>query len=101
MSHPFSRDTKLPKKRHPLYHRWTNLRGYVNNKTHPNYHLYGGKGIRLCYEWESNYLNFLLWAIKNGYKSGLVLSRLDKNKDFEPSNCIWAENSHSVEPVKI
>lgn len=101
MKHPFSRDTKAPKKKHPLYYRWLNLRNYINCKTHANYHIYGGKGIKICIEWETNYNNFLLWAIKNGYRDGLVLSRLDKNKDFEPSNCIWAEHSHSTEPSKI
>lgn len=99
--HPFNRDIKAPKKKHPLYYRWVKLRNAIHCTTNTNYHIYGGKGIKFCTAWETNYVNFLLWATKNGYRDGLVLSRLDKNGDFEPSNCIWAEHSHSTEPFKI
>lgn len=77
------------------------MRNYVNCKTHVNYHLYGAKGVKICPEWASNYNNFLLWAIQNGYKKELVLTRRDKNGDFEPSNCFWGLNSHSTEPAEI
>jgi hypothetical protein len=101
MLHPFYRDLTAPKKKHPLYYRWLNLRNYVYCKTNASYHLYGGKGIKLCDEWAKNYNNFLLWAVKNGYKPELVICRKDKNGDFTPDNCMFAENSHSTEPFKI
>jgi len=101
MSHPFNRDTRVPKKKHSLYYRWLNLRNYINNKNNANYANYGGRGIKVCDEWNTNYNNFLLWAVKNGYQKSLVLCRKDKNGDFTPLNCMWAENSHSTEPFKI
>ena len=100
MNHPFSRPTKAPKK-HPLYNRWNNLKQFVNNVNHTNYHIYGGKGIKICKEWENNFIIFLLWASQNGYHKDLVLTRIDKNKNFDPSNCIWAENNKSTEPFKL
>ncbi len=96
-SHPFSRDTKQPVKKHSLYNRWLNMRNYCNSKTHVNYHLYGAKGIKVFKEWNDSYNAFLLWAIKNGFKEGLILCRLDKSKDFEPSNCIWSTSAHVTE----
>lgn len=52
------------------------------------YKNYGGVGISVCQEW-SNYENFKSWAFSNGYKDGLCLGRIDKTKDFCPSNCIF------------
>ncbi len=100
MAHPFSRDTKAPKK-HVLYNRWNNIKQCINNPNHLNYHYYGGKGIKMCNEWANNFVVFLLWATQNGYHKDLVLTRIDKNKDFCPSNCIWAENNKSIEPFKL
>ena len=99
LKHPFNRDTKTSKKKHPLYYRWHNLIVALTKETHKNYNLYGGKGIKMCSEWKSNYLNFLIWATKNGYHKDLVLSRKDKDKDFDPSNCFWAEHCYATEPT--
>lgn len=91
--HPFNRDTTLTKVKHPLYSRWNNLKQYVNNPNHANYNIYGGKGIKMDKAWEKNYLVFLVWATQHGYRKDLVLTRIDKNKDFEPSNCFFAEHN--------
>jgi hypothetical protein len=97
MKHPFQRNVNLPKKRHPLYGRWSKLISLTTNKYNEDYHTYGGKGIKMCDEWRLNFSNFLLWAIKNGYKEELVICRKNKNKDFNPDNCFFAEHAYSKE----
>lgn len=101
MNHPFSRRTKAPKVKHSLYYRWSNLKQYIYNPNHVNFNIYGGKGIGMDKGWEANFNVFLLWAVQNGYRKELVLTRIDKSKDFVPSNCIWAENNTCTEPFKI
>lgn len=52
-------------------------------------HLYYKKGITICDEWKGNINLFTEWAIKNGYKQGLVIDRKDNSKGYSPDNCRW------------
>ena len=54
------------------------------------YYKYGKRGIKVCDEWH-NKDAFIDWAIKNGWKPGLKLQRLDGSKDYTPENCIFSE----------
>ena len=38
-------------KHHPLYSRWSSMKQRCENPNHPNYKLYGGRGIYICDEW--------------------------------------------------
>lgn len=65
--------------------------------TQPSYHgykYYGGKGIKVCAEWQA-FDAFREWSVANGYDQSLTIDRLDSAKDYGPTNCQWvtmAEN---------
>ena len=78
---------RLGLSKHPLYRAWA---GMVNRCTNPNnshYHLYGGRGIKVCDRWRT-FKNFL--DDMGERPEGMSLDRIDPLGDYENSNCRWA-----------
>lgn len=72
--------------RKPLNQIHYNIMSYCYNPKISGYETVGARGIKVCEEWHDRE-NFRNWALNNGYKEGLYLERIDKSKDFDPSNC--------------
>lgn len=71
-----------------LYIVWADMKSRCKNPNNNGFHLYGGRGIAVCEEWE-DYLAFRKWAHENGYSDELSLDRIDPNGNYEPANCRW------------
>lgn len=54
------------------------------------YRYYGGRGIRVCAEWEK-FEAFRSWALEHGYTDELSIERINCNGDYEPVNCKWIQ----------
>ena len=78
-----------PHRKDRIYHIYTSMKQRCHNPNVKNYDLYGGKGIAVCEEWKNNPDAFIEWSYRNGYNDTLSIERIDTDKDYCPSNCLW------------
>lgn len=75
-----------------LYNVWKSMRNRCSNPKDKSYGNYGGRGIRVCKEWNDSFIAFATWAYANGYDKNTkygecTIDRIDVNGNYEPDNC--------------
>jgi hypothetical protein len=78
------------KRNSELYARWLNMKsrvGCYKTISRNDNKYYKDRGISICDEWKQSFKVFYDWAMKNGYKKGLEIDRINNDGDYSPENC--------------
>lgn len=89
-----------PRKNDRLYHVWLSMKARCNNPKSTSSKWYYEKGIKVCGEWQNDFISFRTWAINNGYdynktRKEQSLDRIDDSKGYSPDNCRWVTHSEN------
>ena len=79
-----------------IYRIWCGMKRRCYNKHNEHFDRYGGRGIIVCDEWKTDFMNFYDWAMSNGYDDKLSIDRINNEGNYEPSNCRWANQKQQV-----
>lgn len=74
---------------------WRGMKRRCSNPNYGQYKNYGGRGIKVCDEWNNEYIAFRDWALSHGYEENLTLDRIDNDGNYEPNNCQWITKSEN------
>lgn len=86
-------------KKTKAYATWQAIRARCYIKNHKSYHNYGGRGIKLCDEWYSDFHSFYQYVsvLPNYNKKTYTLDRIDNNRNYEPGNVRWASKKQQAQ----
>lgn len=75
-----------------IYVTWKDVKKRCKNPKCPSYRNYGGRGIKICDEWENDFLAFYKYvsALPHYGEDGYSLDRINNDGNYEPNNLRWA-----------
>lgn len=73
------------------YKCWWAMLDRCYNPDSPDYRYYGARGIDVCARWRSSFKAF--FEDMGPKPSELTIERVNNDRGYSPSNCIWADRS--------
>jgi len=78
--------------KHPKeYAIWAQMLARCRTPNHPEYQRYGARGIKVCYPWVIDFLNF--YDDMGNKPDSYSLDRINNDGDYTKENCKWSSIS--------
>jgi hypothetical protein len=83
-----NRGLKHDMSRTRVYKTWASMKSRCNNHKATRYANYGGRGIKVCKDWEDSFDNF--YRDMGDRPVGMSLDRIDNDGEYCKENCKWS-----------
>jgi hypothetical protein len=87
---PLTHGETRGRKRSPEYYAWNGMIGRCENPNSAGWKDYGGRGIKVCDEWRSDFATFLAHVGRKPSPQHSLDRWPKKSGDYEPGNVRWA-----------
>jgi hypothetical protein len=82
--------------KHPLMPVWSNIIDRCSNKKSKNYLDYGGRGVKICDEWLTDFKAFYDWCMANGWVKGMHV-----DKDINGNGLLYSPETCCIVTAKV
>lgn len=82
-----------------IYLTWLGIRKRCKNKNLSDYKDYGGRGIKICEEWDNDFFSF--YNYMGDVPKDMSIDRIDPNGNYEPGNVRWADSTTQARNKRI
>ena len=80
----------------PEYNSWSHMRRRCNEPSNKNYDDYGGRGIKVCREWDSSFEAFFAAVGPKPSPQHSIDRYPDNDGHYEPGNVRWATKAEQA-----